>query len=280
MAFEMETKPPIIIKRVSGGKDGHHGGAWKVAYADFVTAMMAFFLLMWLLNATTEQQRKGLADYFDPSIPIGRLSSGGRDLLNGNSITSADTLAHTGKGTRRSRFRADGGETEEVRGGVHDDELGKSQDGIHDDLSSMLDEINKLKGDTELSAHLLVREVPEGLLIEIVDTDNMAMFVRGSARPTPRMELILQIVAEAVDTVANDLVVIGHTDGVPFQPGADEDNLGLSIDRAKATRALLDGMLVRPSRVIRIEGRGDQELLIPDEPHSAVNRRVGLLVLS
>ena len=94
-----DTARPIIVKRIKAAPEaGHHGGAWKVAYADFVTAMMAFFLLMWLLNATTEDQRKGLADYFDPAIPLSPMSGGGTDVLSGDSVYAADTLAHEGHG--------------------------------------------------------------------------------------------------------------------------------------------------------------------------------------
>jgi chemotaxis protein MotB len=95
---ETNLAPVIIKRKKAGGGDGHHGGAWKVAYADFVTAMMAFFLLMWLLNATTEKQRKGLADYFSPTISLSRTSSGGEDNFNGNTVFAEDVLPHNGTG--------------------------------------------------------------------------------------------------------------------------------------------------------------------------------------
>ncbi|HKK31001.1 MAG TPA: flagellar motor protein MotB [Alphaproteobacteria bacterium] len=285
-----ETSRPIIVKRTVIAKRGHHGGAWKVAYADFVTAMMAFFLLMWLLNATTEQQRKGLADYFDPSIAIGRTSSGGRDLLNGDSMTSADTLAHSGKGSSKKRVMGEGrgGEAngQAVAGqGAPDERLpdakpqGESA-AEEENLASVAAGVHRLREQNGLSQHIMVRVVPEGLLIEVVDSKDSAMFSLGSAQPSERMDTILKIVAEAADTVTNDMVVIGHTDATPFRAQAGRDNLDLSMERANAARRLLQTMLRDSGRLIRVEGRGHSDLLVPQEPGSPTNRRIGLLILS
>ena len=174
----MSDDQPIIkkVKKVSG--DGHHGGAWKVAYADFVTAMMAFFLLMWLLNATTEDQRKGIADYFNPTVPVSQISGGGADLLNGSTVFSEKTLAKNGSGgaktlqpssadKEKSETKGDGDEGEKA------DEFDQAGlEALEEELKGRIDNI-----ETEgLAQHIQTRVTPEGLVIELVDVDGSPLF--------------------------------------------------------------------------------------------------------
>ena len=167
---------PIIIKRkkVSGG-DGHHGGAWKVAYADFVTAMMAFFMLMWLLNATTEKQRKGLADYFSPTIAIARVSGGGDGAFGGDSLASEESLAQSGRGgvlelPAMDFNTQDQGESAEQSGTDGDQELADALAGlVGKGGDSLVQEL--------IQKHITAKMTDEGLVVEISDLDGSPLFV-------------------------------------------------------------------------------------------------------
>ena len=163
-----------IIKRKKVVKaDGHHGGAWKVAYADFVTAMMAFFLLMWLLNATTEEQRKGIADYFNPTIPISRISGGGSDGLNGSSIFTEETYAKMGTGASRSKSIDSHGTKDKT------DERA---------IAAQLEDLKKglTEDGHQISEHMLIKMSPEGIVVEITDSAKTPLFPVGSSHPSDR----------------------------------------------------------------------------------------------
>ncbi len=176
---------PVIIKRkkkVAGG--GHHGGAWKVAYADFVTAMLAFFMMMWLLNATTEQQRQGLADYFSPTIPINRVSGGGDGSFGGDSIFSEETLPQNGLGAtaeHATRKQAASGST----GTMADD---RARDAADQKFESLIAELLGRGGESSLMdnavEHIVTRVTDEGLVIEIFSLEERPLFIGDTARPT------------------------------------------------------------------------------------------------
>jgi len=171
-----DANRPIIIKRkkVSGG-DGHHGGAWKVAYADFVTAMMAFFMLMWLLNATTEKQRKGLADYFSPTIAVARVSGGGDGAFSGDSMQAEETLAAGSEGEASARELS---ELEEVQLGI----VGRGGDSLVREMAKR---------------HITTRLTDEGLVVEIFDLEGAPLFDPETNAPTPTMGEIASILNEA-----------------------------------------------------------------------------------
>ncbi len=269
-----DGKPIIVKKVVKGGGDGHHGGAWKVAYADFVTAMMAFFLLMWLLNATTEKQRKGIADYFDPSIPLARVSAGGDGMLNGDSVTSRERRA----GSAEQRLPQDEAEApREERGPEppaaeapppNDAELAA----VAGDLRVALAEA----GGT-LGGHFMVRVTPEGLVIEIVETGGEPLFPRGSARPAARLVELAEAIAPVLALVENPISVVGHTDARPFSR-PDYDNWQLSADRAAAARRLLAAAGLAPARIVEVAGRAATEPLSEDAD-APENRRISLTLL-
>ena len=255
----------IIIKRVkkvSGG--GHHGGAWKVAYADFVTAMMAFFLLMWLLNATTEDQRKGIAEYFDPTIPISPDSGGGKDALNGSTVMSQDTLAKNGSGQTGRK-----NETGERQ--VLDSQ--KKLERLQKDLQRAIDE-----GTGALAQHIETRVTAEGLVIELVDSDGAPLFASGSAEPSPVMLQLLDVVADVVGEVANKVAIVGHTDSTPFGARRDYTNWELSSDRAGAARRKLVEYGMPESQLSEVSGKADTEPLVPDAA-SPQNRRISITLL-
>ena len=278
-----------IVKRKKIIAAPHHGGAWKVAYADFVTAMMAFFLLMWLLNATSEDQRKGLAEYFDPKIPISRVSAGGSGMFGGHDIFSEDTSAQSGTGasarlpTRELQARGDmgtEGEPVERDGRTPGDSDG--DDGVEAARRELDTLFQGLSGESdvenELLRHVRVRITDEGLVIELFDADGRPLFELGSAQPTPRMRTLLEMVGQAISLVVNDVAVDGHTDSLPFsRPGYG--NWELSSDRAHAARRALTGAGVDPDRMARVVGKADRDPAEPDNPADPRNRRVTITLL-
>ncbi len=287
----VNKKRPLIVKRkkVVGG-EGHHGGAWKVAYADFVTAMMAFFLLMWLLNATTEDQRKGLADYFDSQVPIARMSGGGRDIFSGDSMTAAEDLAESGGGvTQNSDGTASGrGEMDDDREGearVPDPAAVASEPGavaeaqafteVEDVLASLSGE--SATADAVLS-HVRTRQTPDGLVIDIFDREGAPLFTRGSAEPTPMLRALVDVVASVAALTTNAVSIAGHTDATPFDVGGEDGNWRLSSERAEATRRLLVGAGLEAERIAEVAGRAATEPMV-DDPRDPRNRRVAITLL-
>jgi chemotaxis protein MotB len=267
---------PIIIKKkkiVVGG--GHHGGAWKVAYADFVTAMMAFFLLMWLLNATTEKQRKGLADYFSPVIPINRVSGGGDGAFWGDSVFAEDTLAQNGVGaeslqpTEQLQSRGEVGET----GSKSDEGLKAAED--------LLSELTE-RGGESLSAlrdmpHVVTRLSDVGLVIDIYELPDARLFDPVTGKTTRLMNQTLAVVVEAMRMVTNQISVAGHVSARPVVLAANPvwDD---STNRAQAVRGVLERAGFPSERVLRVTGYADRQLADPD-PMSLRNSRVEITIL-
>ncbi len=269
-AQETSNLQPIIIKRkkiVAG--DEHHGGAWKVAYADFVTAMMAFFLLMWLLNATTEEQRKGLADYFNPTIPISRISGGGSDGLNGSSIFTEETYARMGTGATRKQT-VDRPTAKKGNSNNKLDVAAKLQA-----LQSSLDE-----NDGQLSEHLMVKLSPEGVIVELIDSEDTPLFSLGSSAPTPLMLSLLSVVSKSFDQFGNDVKIVGHTDNRKYIGSSKYDNWSLSLDRGATARQALIASGVTSDRIIEVSGKADTSPLIPEAPGAAQNRRISIVILN
>jgi len=263
---------PIIIKRKKVVKaDGHHGGAWKVAYADFVTAMMAFFLLMWLLNATTEEQRKGIADYFNPTIPISRISGGGSDGLNGSSMFTEDTYAKMGTGgTRQQTVDAP---KDDTKSGAE----ANTQE-IAENLHNLREELSQKS--KRLSDHLLIKMSPEGMVLEVIDSDSSPLFAVGSSNPTPLLEELLASISGSLDAFRNDIKIVGHTDSLQYRLNANYDNWNLSTDRANIIRKLLLEQGMMPSRLREVSGRADTDPLAPDNPSASQNRRISIIILT
>lgn len=261
---------PLIIKRkkvVSG--DGHHGGAWKVAYADFVTAMMAFFLLMWLLNATTEEQRKGIADYFNPTIPVSRISGGGSDGLNGSSIFTEETYAQNGLGATEKQSVTTPKETEKTD---------STQSEVAEQLQDLKSQIDELDG--ELSEHVKIKLSPEGIVMELVDSEDSPLFPVGLSKPTPLMASLLEIVSGSFDKFENEIKIVGHTDNRKYKNTGGYDNWNLSSDRANAARRVLTTNGVPAARIREVSGKADTEPLIPADPSAVQNRRISLVILT
>lgn len=258
---------PVIIKRkkiVAG--DGHHGGAWKVAYADFVTAMMAFFLLMWLLNATTEKQRKGIAEYFSPTVPLARISGGGEGVLGGDSLFSEMSLARTGTGGTilRSTGRESGLSDAEMQAlrSVEDALLGSGGESITQE---------------NLLRHVVTRMTDEGLVIELFDIDDATLFDGPTDTPTALLTELSAMLTRVLGLVRNPVAVAGH---VAAQPVVLLDNTvwHLSSTRADALRRLLEAQGMPGARIERVTGHADREPAFRD-PMSPRNNRLEIVLL-
>ncbi|WP_341212407.1 flagellar motor protein MotB [uncultured Limimaricola sp.] len=307
----------IIIKKVEDdGHHEHHGGGWKVAYADFMTAMMAFFLLLWILAASDEEKLEGLAEYFTPSMSMLR-GGGSEGVLRGQIVDMAgDMQASEGAppvdvpdlpdfGTNDplkafdSRLRDE--EPQVVIEYLPADEAPPSAEDLR--TKAMADAASQVQAaldrrDAELDAieaeiadriaetpeladigdNLRLDRTPEGLLMQILDEDERPMFATGSARIVPQTRALIEIVGETIRDMTHDLTISGHTDSLPFARQNDYGNWELSSDRANATRrALLDAGLP-PERISRVSGLADTQPLFPDRPEAPQNRRIGLLL--
>lgn len=267
---------PIIIKkkRVSGG-DGHHGGAWKVAYADFVTAMMAFFMLMWLLNATTEKQRKGLADYFSPTIPVNPVSGGGDGAFGGNNMFSEVTMVMDGSGaTKRHPTIA-----RQARGSI-----GVNPDGgkeMSEDFSTLEAQLLGQTGESMVSdkvlKHIVTRVTDEGLVVELFDTEDQPLFESGTDEPTPMMRALALLVTRSSDLVTNAISVEGHVSASPVVL-AQDPSWDVSTSRAQVVRQLLEDKGFAGSRLDRVTGHADRELS-DENPMAVRNNRIEIIFL-
>ncbi|MGH6913697.1 MAG: flagellar motor protein MotB, partial [Geminicoccales bacterium] len=277
--------PIIVRKRVRGGHGGHHGGAWKVAYADFVTAMMAFFLLMWLIGATTEDQRKGIADYFAARVPISPISAGGEGVLDGGFMPRPPERAfRLGDRDRDDVSLTAGGSKSESRDERAANQAAARADRIEQQRfetiqSEILRRLERAEALRDLAGQLLFEITPEGLRIQIFDRDGADMFPLGSATPQPRTVAILRMIAEIIGAVRNGVVVTGHTDARPFVGRGLYNNWDLSADRANAARRVLAAGGVAPERFRRIEGRAALEPLIKSDPTDPRNRRIAITLL-
>jgi chemotaxis protein MotB len=273
---EPEHRPITIKKIIEEGHGGHHGGAWKVAYADFVTAMMAFFLLMWILGATTEKQRKGIADYFTPTmVQMRDKSAGANGLFGGESIVDKDNYPHraaqTGSKSITIPKDASGGEKE-------GSSSAKSRDrAAFQKLKMML--MAKMADNPKLAQMMKsVRmvETREGLRIDLVDQADFAMFRSGTDQLSSEALSLMKQVAEVTNFAENSVIVRGHTDAMPYSKGRSVNNWTLSAARAEATRRALATYGVDNGRFARIEGVADREPYVPDDPYDPRNRRMSI----
>jgi chemotaxis protein MotB len=273
-----QTNAPVIIKRkkvVQGG--GHHGGAWKVAYADFVTAMMAFFLLMWLLNATTEKQRKGISDYFNPTIPVNRISGGGDGAFGGDSVFAQETMAHTGTGAmdRKTAPRASNAAGEDSGQGNAGE--GKAQSELEDVEKALLARGGESNTMERLLRHVVTRVTDEGLVIEIFDLPDVPLFKGDTAEPTDVTKAMAALLAEVLGLTTNEIAVNGHLRAYPVTL-IENPVWDLSAARAQAMRTQLETAGIPAERVQRIAGFADRKPVTPD-PSEVRNNRIEVILL-
>lgn len=276
MAARSNAAPIIIRKKRSRGDTAHHGGAWKVAYADFVTAMMAFFMLMWLLNATTEKQRKGLADYFSPTIPVSPVSGGGDGAFGGDNMFSEETLVMDGSGAT-NRNPAD---ARKARGSTGVDATG-GEDEKSQDFTSLEAQLLGRSGESSVSKklleHIVTRVTDEGLIVELFATEDSPLFEPDSDRPTKLMSDLVRLVARFADLVTNGIAVGGHVSARPVVL-SENPVWKLSSSRAEEVRKLLELGGVAPERLIRVTGHADRNL-VDDKPMAARNNRIEVIFL-
>lgn len=289
----------IIIKRVKKGGHGHHGGAWKVAYADFVTAMMAFFLLLWLLNAVTQDQLEGISNYFAPTA-ISQSTSGSGGILGGKTAFEEGAMesatarvavtvdlppprAGAGGGPDASAPHVDASGEEDASRPSTDraEELlqQKEQEAFRkaeEELRQAMDHVPELES---LSKSLMIDNTPEGLRIQIVDQEGLAMFPRGSADMYPHTRKMLELVAKVILHLPQRIAISGHTDATRYISNTGYSNWELSADRANASRRALLALGVPFERVARVVGMAATEPLLPDNPTDARNRRLSIVLL-
>jgi len=231
--------PPVMIKKIKGGHGGHHGGAWKVAYADFVTAMMALFIVLWLMNSSKEIQQ-AVGGYFrDPSgkgKQVGSGQSGSGDGL----LIGKDDMPHLKEELEKAISRAP-------------------------QLAAMKDQVE-------------MTVTGEGLRIELLETETGTFFETGSSNPSGAGAEMLTRLAEELGKLPNRILIEGHTDTRPFAADNKYSNLELSVDRANAARRLMQAHGLRPGQVSQVRGFADQRLRKPDDPEDASNRRISLTV--
>lgn len=269
-----ERHQQIIIKKVKKKQSGGaHGGSWKVAYADFVTAMMAFFLLLWLLSMVSEEKRAALSEYFR-RYSVFQESGASAVTMKDAKITDPKFLNEAGSesmkapysnsrgkgaiefGMKKAKKNLSAGDEETVK---------KIRASIDDKMAGVRDQI-------------LVDVIEGGVRIQVIDTEGSMMFPLGSAVPTPKAREILKLVSENINTMPGKVVVEGHTDAAPFK-GDQITNWELSTNRASAARRALEEFGTDPVRIARVVGYADQELLLPLDPRDQRNRRISIIVL-
>jgi len=233
------ASPPVIIIKKKAGHGGHHGGAWKVAYADFVTAMMSLFIVLWLLN-TNQKIQKAVAAYFKDPSGVGKLA--GTNMAGvGDALT------------------------------VDKDNMGKLKEKLEQAMKQM-PKFEQMKDNVQLSVS------SEGLRVELLETAKGMFFESGNAHPTETGQELLVRLAQELGVIPNTILIEGHTDAAPYSGGGDYTNWELSTDRANSARRLMESNGLRSDQVKQVRGFADQRLRIPEDPTNPANRRVSVIV--
>ncbi len=274
-----DTQRPIVIRRVKKKAGGHHGGAWKIAYADFVTAMMAFFLLMWLLGSTAKGDLQGIAEYFRTPLQVALsggsgagdashvIKSGGKDLTRLEGQIRQGELrsprrTYNLKAAQQELARIERQKLIELKGR----------------LQAAIETIPALK---QFEKQLLIDITTDGLRIQIVDEQNRPMFALGSARLQPYTSEILHEIAKVLNEVPNRISISGHTDAHPYSGGErGYSNWELSADRANASRRELIAGGMQETKIARVVGLASSVLFDPEDPHNPINRRISIIVMN
>ena len=275
----MSDQPaPIIIKHKKVIAGGHHGGAWKVAYADFVTAMMAFFLLMWLLGATTEKQRKGIADYFNPTIPVNKVSGGGAGAFGGDSVFTQNTLAQNGTGAGLVSQASDAEPTSDMASAKDDEGDGpeKQPDPLKEIEKLLAGKAGESMVSDLLQRHVITRLTDEGLIVEVFDIPGAPLF-EGHDVPTPALEGVLAAIAEVFRLATNQVAIQGHTAMLPLA-ARDNPVWERSAARANRVRLLLEDAGLSSARMRRVTGFADRDPAVSDRL-SERNNRLEIILL-
>src|SRR4051812_6458033 len=279
MAGDSKKLQPIIVKRIRRGGHAHHGGAWKIAYADFVTAMMAFFLLMWLLGSTTEGDKKGIAEFFNSPLKVALMGGSG-------SGDSSHVIHGGGVDLSRQGGQVKEGDTERTRKTINLQAYKAAQrraelerlQGIKNSFEARLAAQARLAA---LKSQIRLDMTADGLRIQIVDEQQRPMFASGSAVVQPYMRELLRLIGDVLNEVPNRLTLEGHTDAAPFSAGErGYSNWELSADRANASRRELIAGGLPDERVLRVQGLASSALFDPKDPLSPANRRISIIVMN
>lgn len=280
MAGDAKKLQPIIIKRVKKGGHAVHGGAWKIAYADFVTAMMAFFLLMWLLGSTTEGDKKGISDYFQSplkvAMPGGTGAGASNSVINGggSDLTQTAGQAKRGDGNDRNAKKMSG-DSSKAESARRDAKLLAT---LSAKIAGVISSNPKM---AEFASQIRLEITPDGLQIQIVDDQKRPMFDSGSASVKPYMRDILREIGIALLDVENKISLDGHTDRLAYGNAArGYSNWELSADRANASRRELAAAGMPEDKLVRVVGMASSLLLEPQDPLSPSNRRISILVMT
>lgn len=284
----MADERPVIIKRIKKVSGGHHGGAWKVAYADFVTAMMAFFLLLWLLNAVTEEQKRGIAQYFRPTIAF-QNTSATFAILQGQATPMETMVGGASAQTElddpeltdpRNPEPVDGEGAKPVNLDEAEATVAKAEEQqlqeIRDEVKKVIEATPDLK---ELEKNLKIDKTEEGIRIQLLDQEKISMFPSGSATMNPRSKALLQKVAQVVSDLPNKIEISGHTDATPYAGGNNYTNWELSTDRANASRRVLVESGINPARLKTVQGMADTDPFVDEDPFDPQNRRISIILL-
>ncbi|WP_426016747.1 flagellar motor protein MotB [Brevundimonas sp. DWR2-3-1b1] len=284
--MSVSDRPILIkkVKKVSGG--GHHGGAWKVAYADFVTAMMAFFLLMWLINTTDPEQKRGIAEYFAPAS-VSETTSGSGGILGGTSLgddgpkssgsqSVLEELAPEAPATDQTGSSLSSASDAALQAEIQKREAAEFASAA-ESLRQAMQSMPEL---AELSKQLIVDQTPEGLRIQLVDQEGRSMFDNNSSRPNARAQVLLRAVSKVINQLPNRISITGHTSATAGSNRASAPaDWSLSSERANGSRLVLQGAGVDPDRVYSVAGKAGSDPLYPDDPTLAGNRRIAIVLL-
>ncbi len=248
---------PIVIKRKKVTADsGHHGGAWKVAYADFVTAMMAFFLMLWLLGSVSDDQRQGVADYFSPTLSISSSSAGGEGALSGESLSAVEAL-----------------KDEIATHAEHEQEF-QPLEQLAEMLEALSEEDDALAKAFE---HVAIRMSDEGLIVELFDLEHAALFDGLTDEPRPVLRSLIDAIAAAFVAVPNPVAIVAHTRGFPTV-FLEDPSWPLSLDRARAVLDMMGASPITEERFSRVTGKADREPAVSD-PTAVRNNRIEITLL-
>jgi chemotaxis protein MotB len=272
------------VKKVVGG--GHHGGAWKVAYADFVTAMMAFFLLMWLINTTSPEQKLGIADYFAPAS-VSQSNSGSGGILGGTSLGqdgakadgSARIMQNSAPQSESSEDNPESASSKASQSAEAKAAQAAEQASFQSAVLSLRQAMQSMPELAELSKQVIVDQTPEGLRIQLVDQEGRSMFESGSARPNERARVLLRAVTNIVDQLPNRVIIAGHTNVSDAGAGMSDGDWGLSSGRADGARRVMQQFGMDMDRVAQVTGKANSEPLYPDDPTLPGNRRISITLL-
>jgi chemotaxis protein MotB len=278
---DKDTKPTlIVVRRVRRVQGGHHGGAWKVAYADFVTAMMAFFLVMWLVGTSTKVQRGAIAEYFkNPSMQAGHSMVPSASMGPGgaaNSLVQLSAVTTPSNGDTGSQLSKPEMTPSEIEKAAREQER-KSLEAL---MQNLKEAIGKSQALEPFKDQLLLDITPEGLRIQIVDKQSRPMFDSGSTTLKPYTGEILRELAAFINSVPNKISLSGHTDTAPYAGGDGYTNWELSSGRANAARRALVGGGMNENKVALVVGLADSVLFDKRDPRNPINRRISIVVMT